>query len=203
LSGRLNILLVPSDPGRARILEQRLGAIGGVTIVEIVELAARGSLYDTVVATAPDVMVVDIVPPARDRLDELRRIGADHPLPIALLVDRDDPSLMAEAIAAGVCSYTVVTAVTATFPEVTSIVMAAIAMFHRQRQMASDLRQAAGALAEREVIARAKALLMRERNIDEPRAYRWLRRRAMNESRRIAAVAADLLAGTTRDTRKP
>ncbi|MGH7047699.1 MAG: hypothetical protein ACREE2_15060 [Stellaceae bacterium] len=39
--------------------------------------------------------------------------------------------------------------------------------------------------------------------IDEPRVYRWLRRKTMNESRRIAAVAAELLADATGNTREP
>ena len=47
---------------------------------------------------------------------------------------------------------------------------------------------------ERDTINRAKSLLMRQRKLDEPQAYRWLRRRAMNESRRLGDVAAELLA---------
>jgi len=40
---------------------------------------------------------------------------------------------------------------------------------------------------------------MKQRNIDEPRAYRWLRRRAMNGNRRIVDVAAELLAKAGED----
>jgi response regulator NasT len=40
---------------------------------------------------------------------------------------------------------------------------------------------------------------MKERNIDEPQAYRWLRRKAMNESKRIAVVAAELLGSAKRE----
>jgi two-component system, response regulator / RNA-binding antiterminator len=37
-------------------------------------------------------------------------------------------------------------------------------------------------------------MLMKQRNIGEPQAYRWLQRRAMNENKRIADIAAALLA---------
>ena len=57
----------------------------------------------------------------------------------------------------------------------------------------TDLQQARTSLIERETIDRAKALLMKERNFGEPQAYRWLRRKAMNESKRIVAIAAELL----------
>jgi response regulator NasT len=40
---------------------------------------------------------------------------------------------------------------------------------------------------------------MRERKFDEPQAYRWLRRKAMNESKKIAVVAAELLAAANHE----
>ena len=77
----------------------------------------------------------------------------------------------------------------------------AVAIFRKYQQLVDDLSKAQATLGERESINKAKALLMRQRNIDEPRAYRWLRRRAMNENRRIGDIAAELLesAGRTRE----
>ena len=80
------------------------------------------------------------------------------------------------------------------FPDIKPIVMAAVAIFRKYQKVADDLTKAKASLLERETINRAKSLLMRQRHIDEPQAYRWLRRRAMNESRRIGEVAAELLA---------
>ena len=60
------------------------------------------------------------------------------------------------------------------------------------------LTKAKAILLERETINLAKSMLMRRRNIDEPQAYNWLRRRAMNESRRMEDVAAELLANEGR-----
>jgi len=34
---------------------------------------------------------------------------------------------------------------------------------------------------------------MAKRKVTEPQAYRWLRNKAMNDNRRIAQVAADLI----------
>ena len=51
--------------------------------------------------------------------------------------------------------------------------MAAVAIFRKYQQVADDLDTAKAMLAERETINRAKSVLMRERNFDEPRAYRW------------------------------
>ena len=43
------------------------------------------------------------------------------------------------------------------------------------------------------LIERAKAILMRNRNMTEPEAYRWLQRKAMNENRKLAHVVAELV----------
>ena len=112
-----------------------------------------------------------------------------------MFVDRDDRAFMEEAIAAGVSSYNVVDTA---FPDIKPIVMAAVAIFRKYQKVADDLSKAKASLLERETINRAKSMLMRQQNIDEPQAYRWLRRRAMNESRRIGDIAADLLASEGR-----
>jgi response regulator NasT len=137
------------------------------------------------------VIIVDMARPDRDALDDLRRVGADNPRPVVMFIDRDDRAFMEEAIAAGVSSYNVADSA---FPDVKPIVMAAVAIFRRYQQVADDLQSARAQLRERETVNRAKSMLMRQRNIGEPQAYRWLQRRAMNENKRIADIAAALLA---------
>jgi two-component system, response regulator / RNA-binding antiterminator len=193
--GHLRVLLADSDPARMTALEQRLREISDAVILGV---PAGSNLIDAVAALRPDVIIVDIARPDRDALDDLRRVSTDNPRPIVMFVDRDDPAFMEAAIAAGVSSYNVIDTA---FPDIKPIVLAAVAIFRKHQQLADDLDKARATLWERETINKAKALLMRQRNIDEPRAYRWLRRRAMNENRRISDIAAELLesAGRTRE----
>ena len=51
-------------------------------------------------------------------------------------------------------------------------------------------------LNERRLIERAKAILMKNRKMSEPDAYRWLQKKAMNESRKLADVVAEFVAET-------
>ena len=192
MPGHLKVLLADSEPERAAVLTRRLAEIGDV---ETLRVRAGSSLLDTVAELAPDVIIVDMARPDRDGLDDLRRVSVDNPRPIVMFVDRDDRAFMEEAIAAGVSSYNVVDAA---FPDIKPIVMAAVAIFRKYQKVADDLNKAKATLVERETINRAKSLLMRQRNIDEPQAYRWLRRQAMNQSRRIGDVAAQLLASEGR-----
>jgi response regulator NasT len=191
LSGHLKVLVADCDAERAGELGLRLREITDATIVR----APSGSrLLETVSAESPDVIIVDMARPDRDALDDLRRVSTDNPRPIVMFVDRDDRAFMEEAIAAGVSSYNVVNAA---FPDVKPIVRAAVAIFRKYRQVEADLAKARATLCERDNIDRAKAMLMRQRKLDEPQAYRWLRGKAMNESKRIAVVAAELLAAET------
>jgi two-component system, response regulator / RNA-binding antiterminator len=192
LPGQLRVLLADSDPGRQAVLDQRLCEISDAVVLGV---PAGSTLIAAVAASAPDVIIVDMGRPDRDALDDLRRVSADNPRPIVMFVDRDDRAFMEEAIAAGVSSYNVVDAA---FPDIKPIVMAAVAIFHKHQRLADDLSKARATLREHETINRAKALLMRQRKLDEPQAYRWLRRRAMNESRRIVDIAAELLEGEGR-----
>lgn len=194
MSGYLKVLLADCEGERARLLEERLREIGDVVILRA---AAGVGLIEGVAAAAPDVIIVDVARPDRGALIDLRRVGADNPRPVVMFVDRDDRAFMEEAIAAGVSSYNVVDSA---FPDLTPIVMAAVAIFRRHQQVAADLQMARTRLIEREAIDKAKGLLMRRRHLDESQAYRWLRRRAMNENKRLAVVAAELLAAEASGT---
>ncbi|MDZ5649574.1 ANTAR domain-containing response regulator [Nitrospirillum sp. BR 11828] len=176
----------PADPGR--IVEADLMAAGAT---DIVRLGPGELLADAVARTAPDLVIVDMARPDRDGLDDIRAISRHDPRPIVMFVDQDDPAFMEAAIEAGVSSYNVVGA---SLPVLKPVVQAAVAMFRRYRQVETSLHKAETSLREREVVDQAKALLMRQRGMAEPDAYRWLRRQAMEQSRKLAAVAADIVA---------
>ena len=191
VGGQLKVLLADAEGERARLLEQRLHELGDAVIERVSD---TGNLLDAVRSVMPDVIIVDMARPDRDGLDDLRRANADNPRPVVMFVDRDDRAFMEEAIAAGVSSYNVVDTA---FPDVKPIVMAAVAIFRKYQELSADLHKARTSLMERDAIDRAKAVLIRRRKLDEPQAYRWLRRKAMNENKRIAVIAAELLAAET------
>jgi response regulator NasT len=184
----LKVLLADANCERALAVQENLEAAGAV---EIFRAPPGETLVDWVAAVSPDVVIVDMDLPDRDALESIRAIAATNPRPIVLFTDRDDPSFMEEAISAGVSSYNVLGA---TIPDIKPIVAAAVVLFRRYRQIEAELERAKATLAERLTLERAKAILMRRRGISEPEAYRWLRRKAMNENRKIVDVAAELLA---------
>jgi len=184
----VRILLADDDTARAGALTKVLSADPSLTILR----PRPGELLaDAVAALAPDVVLVDMARPDRDALDGIRVVSSHTPRPIVLFVDQDDAAFMEEAIRAGVSSYNVLGVPP---PDVKPILRAAAAMFRHHQTARTDLKHAEARLREREIVDRAKAILIRDRRMSEPDAYRWLRTRAMSSGRRIADLAKEIIA---------
>ncbi|WP_342629365.1 ANTAR domain-containing protein [Nguyenibacter vanlangensis] len=184
----MKILLADENSRRANALSDILRADPSL---DVVRLAAGTSLIDAVRAHAPDIVLVDMSRADRDALDSVRALS-DSGLerPIALFVDEDDVRLMEDAFEAGICSYNVLD----TPPrDVKPLLRAAIALYSRFRQTQNELHAVRKTLSERETIDRAKKVFMQAERCGEAEAYRWLRRRAMRQSRKIADIAAEYL----------
>jgi two-component system, response regulator / RNA-binding antiterminator len=183
----VRILLADDDAARAGALTKVLSADPSLTILR----PRSGELLaDAVAALAPDVVLVDMARPDRDALEGIRGIASNQPRPIVLFVDQDDVAFMEEAIRAGVSSYNVLGVPP---PDVKPILRAAAAMFRHHQIARAELRDAEKRLREREIVDRAKAILIRERRMGEPDAYRWLRTRAMATGRRIPDIAQEVV----------
>ncbi|HEY1863492.1 MAG TPA: ANTAR domain-containing protein [Roseiarcus sp.] len=189
----LKILLVDSEPERARSLEETLAAAG---FPEIMRAEAGFDLVETVRRLAPDLVVIDMALPDRDALEGVRTLSASAPKPIVMFSDKDDPAFVEEAIASGVCSYNLAGV---SNRDMKAIVASAVALFKRYSRVETELAAATAQFKERQIIERAKAFLMATRKMNEPQACRWLRNKAMNENRRIAHVAAELIQGEETD----
>jgi response regulator NasT len=183
----LRVLLAASNPALVDAVEASLGPLADM---ELVRVAGDEELIEAVAAVAPDVIIVDLARPDRDGLVAIQQVTREQPRPIVMFVDADDPALMEAAIAAGVSSYNVVGAA---LPDVKPIVLTAVALFRRYQKIDQELAAAQASLAESAAIDKAKARLIRNRQLSEPEAYRLLRRRAMNEGRRIVDIAREIL----------
>lgn len=181
----LTILLIDINAERAGALEDRLSESGYARV-----LRAQGpDLAAQVERVRPDLVIIDMALPDRDALEDIRNVSAANP--VVMFAGTDDPAFAQEAIAAGVCSYNLSGVA---LQDVRPILASAIALFQRYRHVETELAAAKALLNERRLIERAKAILMKDRKMTEPDAYRWLQKKAMNESRKLAQVVADFVA---------
>lgn len=183
----MKVLLADNDAERARLLACALETDPELVVARI---GVGEILSDAVAAHAPDVVIIDLARLDRDALEGVRQLDSRGPRPVVVFVDEDDPSFMEEAIGAGVSSYNVLDTPP---PDVKPVLRAAVAVFQRHRRVRDELDRAEKKLAEREMIDRAKAILIRERRLAEPAAYAWLRRQSMARGKRIVEIAEGII----------
>jgi response regulator NasT len=182
----MRVLVIDAEAGRAALVAEGLAGFAPLEI-------RQAHAYDEaqVQAFAPDVVVV-----AAERLDlemiaRLQAASLADPRPVAMFVDRSDPGLAEAAVRAGVAAYVVDGLAPG---RVRGVLEVAMARFQLTRQLRRDLEKARADLAARKAVDRAKALLMKERGLEEATAYRLLRKLSMDTGRPLGVVAADLLA---------
>jgi response regulator NasT len=181
----MRVLVIDPDSARAALVVEGLA---GVAPLDVRHAAAFDEAEAA--AFAPDVVVVAAESPDRDVIDSLREAAAGELRPVVMFVDRSEPGRAEEAVRAGVAAY-VVDGLAVT--RVRSILEVAMTRFQLMRQLREDLHRAKADLASRKIVERAKALLMKERGLEEEAAYRQLRKLSMDSGRPLAAVAADFL----------
>ena len=179
----LTILLIDSDEERGRALAEKLAGFARVLRADGTDLTAK------VEAAKPDLIIIDMSLPDRDALEDIRTVAAANP--VVMFAGTDDPEFARQAIAAGVCSYNLSGMA---YADIKPIMASAVALFQRYRHVETELAAARALLEERRLIERAKAILMRDRKMTEPEAYRWLQKKAMNEARRLAQIVAEFVA---------
>ncbi|MTH64833.1 ANTAR domain-containing response regulator [Paracoccus shanxieyensis] len=184
---RLSIVLIETDLDRAQPIMDGLRGLGAHDIHLISDEAG---LARRIAAFQPDIVLIDLANPSRDILEEMAVAAAPMDRPVAMFVDRSDEQLTRAAIEAGVSAY-VVDGLRA--DRIKPVLDAAIARFHMFQRMRAELAASRAALEERKIIDRAKAILMKARGVDEEAAYALLRKAAMDQGRRVADVAQQLV----------
>ena len=185
----LTIAIVDESRSRAAIIEEGLRHAGYARIVHIDEMT---NLLARLYATDPDVVVIDLENPSRDVLEQLFQVSRLVKRPVAMFVDQSDTGMINKAIEAGVSAY-VVDGLKK--ERVKSILDMCVARFHAYARLQNELDQAKSALEERKVVERAKGLLMKHKGISEDEAYALLRRRAMNEKKKLGEIAQAVVTG--------
>ena len=185
---QLRIAVIDENPARAAVLEAGLREAG---IVDIHLITERFQLLRRLNDIAPDVVLIDLESPRRDVVDEMFAVSRAVARPIAMFVDQSDQSMMEAAIDAGISAY-VVDGLRK--ERVKAVLDLSIARFNAFARLQGELTAVRTELADRKVIDRAKAILMRQRGLGEPEAYALLRSTAMAQGRKLADLAGALIA---------
>ncbi len=187
---RLRIVVVDDDPLIRRLVTEVLSRQLGHTVVG--EADSGPSMVDRVLATRPDIVVMDIHLPEMNGLDALRRIQEERIVPAVAITGDRDGDLVARAVQEQVMAY-LVKPIDPT--QLQAALHLAWARFQEWQELAEENASLRQSLHERKLVERAKGLLMTRFNWSEPEAFRRLQRTAMNRRQPMAELAQDVLEG--------
>jgi response regulator NasT len=179
----MRIAIIDESASRAAVIREGLAMLDDCEIYVVTE---RRGLVAKIGEIAPDIVLMDLGNPSRDVLEEYFAVSRVLDRPIAMFVDESDEESIAASVDAGVSSYVV----DGLAPHrIRPILDLAVRRFNAFARLEADLAEAKGKIAEREVVDKAKRILMDSRGFSEPQAYSELRKTAMNQGKRIADIA--------------
>lgn len=187
MADTLSILVIDDNAIRASIIEAGLREAGHQAVQVITDIDGVARRIGEI---APDVVIVDLENPNRDVLEHFFAISRSLKRPIAMFVDKSDPSEIEAAVEAGVSAY-VVDGLRK--DRIKPILDMAIVRFRAFSRLQDELEAARSELEGRKIIDKAKGILMSTRGLTEEQAYGLLRSTAMNQNRRIVEIAQALI----------
>ena len=179
----MRIAIIDESAARASIIQEGLATLEDC---ELFVLTDRRRLLARIADFDPDIVLMDLGNPSRDVLEEYFAVSRALQRPIAMFVDESDDESIIASVDAGVSSYVV----DGLAPNrIRPILDLAVTRFNAFSRLQRDLAEAKGQLAERDMVDKAKRILMDGRGLPEPKAYAEMRKAAMNQGKRIVDIA--------------
>jgi len=163
----------------------------------VASLPADVFLTERLAQLQPDLIIVDAESEARDALEHVVMATRDARRPIVMFTNDQDTRHVKDAVAAGVTAYIVAGLSSERIRPILDVALARFQHEQALRQELADTKTELGELTaeikNRQVIDRAKALLMQRQGLSEPEAFAKLRKAAMNQSLKLAEVSQRML----------
>jgi response regulator NasT len=138
----------------------------------------------------PDLVILDVKMPGLDGLQAAEAITAERPVPILILSAFADRELVERASGVAVHGYLVKPIRPAELGPALEVAVGRFDQWLALRQEVTDLKEA---LLSREIVERAKRVLMERDGLKEQEAFRRIQAQARQERRPMRAVAEQVL----------
>lgn len=183
----LDVLLIDDDERRAQALQKVLDA----SRYRVSYLAGvKTSLLKEVDRLQPDVVVIDVESPNRDMLESVSTLSSINPKPIVMFAEQSDTDTINRSVSSGVSAYV---AGDIDLMRVRAILDAAVARFDSVQHLRQQLQDTQKQLHARQVIDKAKRLLMESKRLSEQDAFAQMRTLAMQQSKSIEEIAEGIV----------
>lgn len=158
---------------------------------EVVAAVADGQqAIDAVESLKPDLVLMDVAMPVLDGVTAAARITENRLCPVVMVTAYSQVELVERAADAGALGYLVKPIAPANLLPAIEV---AIARFEQFKVLSDEVVAVTERLEVRKLVDRAKGLLQAKLGIDEPAAFRWLQKAAMDNRSSMRAVAEGVI----------
>jgi len=140
----------------------------------------------------PDLVVLDVKMPVLDGISAADEIGRDGIAPVVMLTAFSDKDLVERASDAGVMAYVLKPF---TIEDLQPAITVARSRWAERKALEAEVADLGTRLETRKRMDRAKGILMQQLGLDEPSAFRWIQKTAMDRRLGMREVADAVIAG--------
>ena len=159
---------------------------------DVVGQAADGeSALSLVRELRPDLAILDVKMPKLDGISVAEQIGDEGICPVIILTAFSQRNLVNRASAAGAMAYLVKPF---TKVDLVPAIEIAVSRFTEREQLEREVAGLTERLETRKLVERAKSVLQQKFGLNEPDAFRWIQKTAMDKRvpmRRVAQLVVD------------
>ena len=183
----LRIAVADDEADTRQLFRELLPRLGH----EVVGVAETGrQLVEQCLATRPNLVITDVRMPDMDGIRAAEEINRVYSVPVILVTGHHEDDLTAGGVPDHVMAYLSKPAKPVDLQAAINLAMLRFAQFEALRREAQSLRQA---LEDRKMVERAKGAVMKRLHLDEPEAFRRLRKLASDTNRKLIEVAQTIL----------
>ena len=134
----------------------------------------------------PDLVVMDVKMPKLDGISAAERIANQRIAPVVILTAFSQRDLVERARDAGAMAYLTKPL---TIEDLMPAIELAVSRFQEIKQLDAEITDLQEQLKARKLIEKAKGILMKNLKINEPEAFKWMQKTAMDKRRSMTDVA--------------
>jgi AmiR/NasT family two-component response regulator len=134
----------------------------------------------------PDLVVMDVKMPKLDGISAAERIAKQRIAPVVILTAFSQKDLVERARDAGAMAYLTKPF---TIEDLRPAIELAVSRYQEIKQLDAEITDLQEQLKARNLIEKAKGLLMTKLQISEPEAFKWMQKTAMDKRRSMTDVA--------------
>ncbi len=184
----LRVLIAEDDPLVAITLSDQLAELGHI----VMAVASDGQeAIDMATREPPEIVLLDIKMPNVDGISAAEQIGAQLDIPMLMLTAYSDRPLVLRAAEAGALGYLLKPV---SSEELAANINLAVHRHREKLALKNEVTRLEETLAERELIDKAKSILMKQVGLTEEEAYSRIRQKARERRVKMAIVAQTIIA---------